>query len=90
MDEIRRDTTRVLGEEAVAARDVAAEEDGYQNETPPLPSTDERERGRKAIRLLDEWMADESGHDEEYWPKLKAVLEQDRLSSRPPFDEDSH
>jgi excisionase family DNA binding protein len=47
----------------------------------------EQERAERAIQLLDEWMADESGHDEEYWPKLKAVLEQDHLSSRPLFDE---
>jgi len=47
----------------------------------------ERERVEKAIRLLDEWMADESGHDEEYWPKIKAVLEENPLSFRPVFDE---
>jgi excisionase family DNA binding protein len=47
----------------------------------------EQERAERAIQLLDEWMADESGHDEEYWPKLKAVLEQDHLSSRPLFSE---
>src|SRR5947209_627594 len=46
-----------------------------------------RERAEKVIQLLDEWMADESGHDEEMWPKLKAVLEEDRLSSRPLFRE---
>ena len=48
-----------------------------------------RERAEKVIQLLDEWMADESGHDEEMWPKLKAVLEQDRISSRPLFREES-
>jgi excisionase family DNA binding protein len=47
----------------------------------------QREGNERAIQLLDEWMADESGHDEEYWPKLKAVLEQDHLSSRPLFEE---
>jgi hypothetical protein len=41
----------------------------------------------KAIRLLDEWMADESGYDEETWPELKTALDQDRLSSRRFFDE---
>jgi excisionase family DNA binding protein len=61
---------------------------------PPRTSSASREdeAGRKAraqemIRLLDEWMADESGHDEEMWPKLKEVLEQDRISSRKLFDE---
>jgi len=38
-------------------------------------------------RLLDEWMADESGYDEETWPELKAALERERLSSRPLFDD---
>jgi hypothetical protein len=44
------------------------------------------ERIDAAIRLLDEWMADESGYDEETWPKLQAALEEDRLSSRRLFD----
>lgn len=46
-----------------------------------------KERAQEMIRLLDEWMADESGHDEEMWPRLKEVLEQDRISSRKLFDE---
>jgi hypothetical protein len=40
-----------------------------------------------AIGLLDEWMADESGYDEETWPELKTALDRDRLSSRRLFDE---
>jgi excisionase family DNA binding protein len=49
-----------------------------------LPSleADQRERAQGLARALEEWMADESGHDETMWPRLKAVLEQDRLSSR--------
>lgn len=31
-------------------------------------------------RLLDEWLADESGYDEEIWPELKEALDRDRLS----------
>jgi len=27
------------------------------------------------VSLLDEWLADESGYDEETWPKLHADLE---------------
>jgi hypothetical protein len=53
----------------------------------PDQSLDQRERAERFIRLLDEWMADESGHDEENWPKLKQVVEQDRLSFRKLFDE---
>jgi excisionase family DNA binding protein len=44
-------------------------------------------RAQRLIRLLDEWMADESGHDEEVWPQLKEVLEQDRVSTRKLFVE---
>jgi hypothetical protein len=31
-----------------------------------------------AIRLLDEWMADDSGYDEETWPELKGALDRNR------------
>jgi excisionase family DNA binding protein len=44
-------------------------------------------RVEELMRVLDEWIADENSNDEETWPKLKAILEQDRLSSRPLFDE---
>lgn len=36
-------------------------------------------------RLLDEWLADESGYDEEAWPELKEALDRDRLSYRKLF-----
>ena len=39
-----------------------------------------RARGQRLIELLDEWMADESGYDEETWPLLKDALERNRLS----------
>ncbi len=35
-------------------------------------------RNRAAIRLLDEWLADESGYDEATWPQLKAALQANR------------
>ena len=31
-----------------------------------------------AIRLLEEWMADDSGYDEETWPELKEALDRNR------------
>jgi hypothetical protein len=37
--------------------------------------TSAAERCRK---LLDEWMADESGYDEEAWPELKEALDRNR------------
>jgi len=39
------------------------------------------------IALLDEWLKDESGYDEETWPELKEALDRDRLSKRKLFDE---
>ena len=38
------------------------------------------------IALLDEWLQDESGYDEETWPELKEALDRDRLSERKLFD----
>jgi hypothetical protein len=37
------------------------------------------------IRLLDEWLADESGYDEETWPAVKEGIEASRLSGRKRF-----
>ncbi len=41
---------------------------------------------QQAIDLIDQWLADESGYDEQCWPQLKSDLERDRLSSRSLFD----
>lgn len=49
----------------------------------------EREEGRPnrgAIRLLDEWMADESGYAEETLPELEKALDRDRLGYRKLFE----
>jgi len=56
-----------------------------------LPSlvVDEGERRRRydaLVLLLDEWMADESGYDEETWPELMEALDRDRSSFRKLFD----
>jgi len=32
----------------------------------------------RAIALLDEWMADDSGYDEETWPELMEALNRER------------
>jgi len=42
-------------------------------------------KNEAALRLLGEWMADESGYDEETWPLLKKAIEEDRLSERKRF-----
>ena len=54
-------------------------------EQPKQESASTPERSREAIELLDEWLADESGYDEETWPELKAALERDRLSDHSLF-----
>lgn len=40
-----------------------------------------------AIRLVEKWMADESGYDEEAWPIVKKAIEENRLSARKRFNE---
>ena len=37
------------------------------------------------LSLLDEWLTDDSGYEEESWPQLREALDQDRLSDRPLF-----
>jgi hypothetical protein len=68
-----RQQTVSLWREALKAQTDASEEHAGQTEN--------------LIRLLDEWMADESGYDEQTWPELKAALERNRLSSRHLFDD---
>lgn len=46
-----------------------------------------RTRPEELIALLDEWLEDQSGYDEETWPDLKKAVDRDRLSSRKLFDE---
>ncbi len=49
------------------------------------PSTSDQ-APEAVIALLDEWLQDESGYDEETWPELKKALDRDRLSERKLFD----
>lgn len=48
---------------------------------------DLRVRNARALQLVREWLADESGYDEEVFPVLKAELGADRLSYRRRFKE---
>jgi hypothetical protein len=48
---------------------------------------DLRARNARALQLIREWLADESGYDAEVFPILKAELEADRLSYRRRFKE---
>lgn len=46
-----------------------------------------RTKTRQLMKLLDSWLADESGYDERVWPRLKKAIEENRLSSRKRFDD---
>ena len=57
-------------------------------ELSPSPSNaSQRERYQAARQLLREWLADTSGYDEEAWPKVKKILEENRLSPRSRFSD---
>lgn len=55
----------------------------------PFDYAERSERAKKAIALLDQWMNDDSGYDEETWPELKKSLDRERLSHRRLFDAES-
>lgn len=59
-------------------------DDAIQVET---VTEDRRQKNFACIQLLNEWLADESGYDEEAWPKLKQLLEENRSSDRSLFNE---
>jgi hypothetical protein len=48
---------------------------------------DRKEKNQVLIQALHEWMDDESGYDEENWPKLKKALEENHDSNRKLFSE---
>lgn len=41
--------------------------------------------GEEILDALEEWLADESGYDEEVWPGLRKAIESNRLSTRKRF-----
>ena len=52
-----------------------------------LDSTIQRVRNQSAINLLNEWLADESGYDEQAWPAARKAIVENSLSSRKQFDD---
>ena len=48
---------------------------------------DRRTKEQLAIELLQQWMLDNSGYDEENWPVVKRTLEENRLSQRRRFND---
>ena len=43
---------------------------------------------KAAIALLDEWLNDDSGYDDEAWPILRAAIEENRISDRNRFGDE--
>jgi hypothetical protein len=52
----------------------------HHDPPPPLDLDDIRKRNAAARHLLQEWLADASGYDEETWPLLQARLEAERTA----------
>ena len=57
------------------------------NKRHPLhpPVAAQRHKNEAARRLLQEWLADDSGYDEEVWSEVKQLIEENRLSPRKRF-----
>ena len=47
--------------------------------------TVQRSKNQAAIRLLQKWVADDSGYDESVWPGIKKAIEANPLSARRRF-----
>jgi hypothetical protein len=52
----------------------------HQDTPPHLDLDDIRKRNAAARQLLQEWLADASGYDEETWPLLQERLEAERAA----------
>jgi hypothetical protein len=86
--ERQREVTQALTQESVGAyMDFVNSLFSYYQEASEQVKREvaSTKRSEEAIQLLEEWLADESGYDEEAWPELKAALERDRLSDRKLF-----
>ena len=47
----------------------------------------QRAKNEAAIRLLQQWLTDESGYDEAVWPRVKQAIEENCLSERKRFSD---
>ncbi len=56
-----------------------------QTEEETEKTTNQRTRNQAVSLLIQEWMADESGYDEEVWPIVKQAIEANRSSYRDRF-----
>lgn len=67
----------------IAQLEASSEETVLVSPQDTMPG--QREKNEAARQLLQEWMADESGYDEEMWPQIKQIIEDNRLSLRSRF-----
>ncbi len=44
-------------------------------------------QNQAALRLLEQWLSEESDYDEKTWPEIRNALEEDRLGARRLFGE---
>ncbi|MDI9548460.1 MAG: hypothetical protein QM346_12770 [Chloroflexota bacterium] len=52
---------------------------------PQSPEATQRALNQAAKRLILQWLADESGYDEQTWPVIQRAVEENRLSNRARF-----
>jgi hypothetical protein len=71
--------------EVHAAQDASAVPQRQQEAPTATEVAAQRHKNEAARRLLHEWLADDSGYDEEVWPKVKQLIEENRLSPRKRF-----
>lgn len=57
---------------------------GFQRRS-GIPSR--RERYARLVALIETWLADDSGYDEDVWPRLRRGIEESRTSDRKRFSE---
>ena len=58
---------------------------GNENPDQRVLPRSRREKNAEAIALLDRWLADESGYDENTWPTLREGIDCSRTSARKRF-----
>ena len=59
-----------------------------KNSVPRKAALDaQKAKNQAAIRVLEGWLADDSGYDEKAWPVVKKTLEENRLSHRKRFND---
>ena len=71
--------------EVYAVQDASAVPQQKQEASTAAEVAAQRQKNEAARRLLQEWLADDSGYDEEVWSKVKQLIEENRLSPRKRF-----